>query len=324
MVTDAAGTVVGEDRFYPFGETRFTTGNMQTDKLFTGQRQITGLGIYHFGARFYSPKLGRFLSPDTIVPSYANPQNLNRFSYTLNNPLRYTDPTGHNVDCGIDDPYCAGRKPRVNDPDAKCNANAHCLASYKTYAELSKNLRRKPTSAELLSMTASAEYYPLVHRPDAGNLRGYAQEALARNYYSACGGEDNLCTDNQTYQFLSGYEPWWRQTGGATPASRAKDIVEKLNANPYKTELNEDVGQILDLPTARDRTWTGGQYWNKPWQWRNVTYKPSQTGDLNSNTGAIMYIDLGGGNGYFGQYFWVVTARQDWCYKYPDDPQWCK
>ncbi len=96
VVTDAAGTVVGEDRFYPFGETRFTTGNMFTDKLFTGQREITGLGIYHYGARFYSPKLGRFLSADTMVPGYANPQNLNRYSYVLNNPLGYIDPTGHN------------------------------------------------------------------------------------------------------------------------------------------------------------------------------------------------------------------------------------
>jgi hypothetical protein len=31
------------------------------------------------------------------VPGYANPQNLNRFSYVLNNPLRYSDPTGHRV-----------------------------------------------------------------------------------------------------------------------------------------------------------------------------------------------------------------------------------
>jgi hypothetical protein len=34
------------------------------------------------------------------VPGYANPQSLNRFSYTLNNPLRYTDPTGHWADPG--------------------------------------------------------------------------------------------------------------------------------------------------------------------------------------------------------------------------------
>jgi RHS repeat-associated protein len=73
---------------------------MLTDKLFTGQRQIAELGIYHYQARFYSPKLGRFLSADTIVPSYANPQSLNRFSYVINNPLKYTDPTGHKYDMG--------------------------------------------------------------------------------------------------------------------------------------------------------------------------------------------------------------------------------
>jgi RHS repeat-associated protein len=100
VVTDASGTIVGEDGFYPFGETRFTTGNMQTDKLFIGQREITGLGIYHYGARFYSPKLGRFLSADPIVPGAFSPQNLNRFSHVRNNPLHYTDPTGHKMATG--------------------------------------------------------------------------------------------------------------------------------------------------------------------------------------------------------------------------------
>ena len=102
VLTDASGNpVTGADtRYYPFGEARFSTGLMLTDKLFTGQREITGLGIYHYGARFYAPKLGRFLSADTIVPGYANPQNLNRFSYVLSNPLRYTDPTGHRPDDG--------------------------------------------------------------------------------------------------------------------------------------------------------------------------------------------------------------------------------
>ena len=95
VVTNASGIEVGTQRYYPYGETRLTTGTIFTDKLFTSQREMAGLGIYHYGARFYSPKLGRFLSADTIVPGYANPQNLNRFSYVTNNPLRYTDPTGH-------------------------------------------------------------------------------------------------------------------------------------------------------------------------------------------------------------------------------------
>ena len=95
VVTDASGNVVGDQRYYPFGETRLTTGTLYTDKLFTGQREMTGLSIYHYGARFYSPKLGRFLSADSIVPNAANPQDFNRFSYGLNNPSRFTDPSGH-------------------------------------------------------------------------------------------------------------------------------------------------------------------------------------------------------------------------------------
>ena len=97
----------GEQRYYPYGETRFTSGTIYTDKLFTGQREITGLGIYHYNARFYSPKTGRFLSPDTIIPGAGNPQAWNRYSYVLNNPLKYTDPTGHKA-CGDGEEYECG------------------------------------------------------------------------------------------------------------------------------------------------------------------------------------------------------------------------
>ncbi|PKO20281.1 MAG: hypothetical protein CVU38_20960, partial [Chloroflexi bacterium HGW-Chloroflexi-1] len=41
------------------------------------------------------PALGRFIQADSIVPQPGNPQALNRYSYVLGNPLRYTDPTGH-------------------------------------------------------------------------------------------------------------------------------------------------------------------------------------------------------------------------------------
>ncbi len=51
--------------------------------------------MYFYNARYYDGTLGRFLSADTIVPSPANPQSLNRYAYVLNNPLRYTDPSGH-------------------------------------------------------------------------------------------------------------------------------------------------------------------------------------------------------------------------------------
>jgi RHS repeat-associated protein len=90
-------------RYYAFGETRLATGTMFTDRLYTSQRFMPAIGLYHYGARFYSPSMGRFISADTIVSDLSNPQNLNRFSYVLNNPLRYTDPTGHDIQCTLED-----------------------------------------------------------------------------------------------------------------------------------------------------------------------------------------------------------------------------
>lgn len=67
---------------------------MPTDKLYTGHQQ-EGI-LYYMQARFYDPMLTRFLSPDSIVPDPGDPQAFNRYAYVLNNPMRYTDPTGHN------------------------------------------------------------------------------------------------------------------------------------------------------------------------------------------------------------------------------------
>jgi len=55
----------------------------------------------YYGARYYDYILGRFISADTIVPGAMNPQALNRYSYVLNNPLKYTDPTGHFAILGV-------------------------------------------------------------------------------------------------------------------------------------------------------------------------------------------------------------------------------
>jgi uncharacterized protein RhaS with RHS repeats len=46
-------------------------------------------------SRYYDPCLGRFISPDTIVPEPYNPQALNRYAYAFNNPISNLDPTGH-------------------------------------------------------------------------------------------------------------------------------------------------------------------------------------------------------------------------------------
>lgn len=54
--------------------------------------------------KYNSPYINRFLQPDTIIPNLYNPQSLNRYMYVLGNPLKYTDPTGHEI-C-TDDGLC--------------------------------------------------------------------------------------------------------------------------------------------------------------------------------------------------------------------------
>lgn len=73
------------------------------------------------GARWYDPLIGRFTQADTIIPDPASPQAFNRYAYTLNNPLRYVDPSGHAYwgEDGYDDadewvPPGGGNKPPKN------------------------------------------------------------------------------------------------------------------------------------------------------------------------------------------------------------------
>ena len=85
-----------ELRYYPFGGTRYDAGGQLTAYRYTGQRVETGgTGLYDYGARWYDPVIGRFIQADTIIPDPGDPQSLNRYSYVSNNPLKYTDPTGH-------------------------------------------------------------------------------------------------------------------------------------------------------------------------------------------------------------------------------------
>ncbi len=108
LTTDAAGEVVSKQRYYPFGGVREQEGESPTDFGFTGQRLDDSTGLMYYRARYYAAGLGRFVSADAIVPGAGNPQSFNRYSYVLNNPLRYIDPTGHMWEdeiaraCGID------------------------------------------------------------------------------------------------------------------------------------------------------------------------------------------------------------------------------
>lgn len=61
---------------------------------YTGHEHLTRFGLINMNARLYDAALGRFLSPDPYVQMPDFSQNFNRYSYCMNNPLKYVDKDG--------------------------------------------------------------------------------------------------------------------------------------------------------------------------------------------------------------------------------------
>ena len=65
------------------------------EKELATQNNIYSLGLMDYKTRFYDPRIIQFQQPDTLTPEPYNPKYLNRYAYTLGNPINATDPSGH-------------------------------------------------------------------------------------------------------------------------------------------------------------------------------------------------------------------------------------
>ncbi len=94
-------TLNGELRYKAWGETRYTSGTTLTSRRYTGQLAAEA-GLYFYGARWYDGSLGRFVQPDILVPQPNNSLDWDRYAFVRNNPVMYTDPSGHWVETALD------------------------------------------------------------------------------------------------------------------------------------------------------------------------------------------------------------------------------
>jgi RHS repeat-associated protein len=105
VITRADRTLAGFHQYLPYGE-EWTNGTGVQEgepKKFTSHerdRDPSGAGtneLDYMHARFYSGRVGRFLSVDPVLGDPGVPQSWNRYAYVQNNPIRYTDPTGKSL-----------------------------------------------------------------------------------------------------------------------------------------------------------------------------------------------------------------------------------
>lgn len=104
VITNASGAVIERFAYEAFGKRRFPNGTadpnntifgVTTDRGFTTHEHLDEIALIHMNGRVYDPLIARFMTADPNIQSPSDLQSYNRYTYVLNNPLMYTDPSGY-------------------------------------------------------------------------------------------------------------------------------------------------------------------------------------------------------------------------------------
>jgi RHS repeat-associated protein len=120
VIAGSLGTVQAEYFYYPYGSMQSSSGSDSNRYKYTGKERDSESGLDNFGKRYHASSLGRFMTPDPLLNSGrpSNPQTWNRYSYALNNPLKFADPTGlweWQKKCGSNDAACQAQRKAFRD-----------------------------------------------------------------------------------------------------------------------------------------------------------------------------------------------------------------
>ena len=94
-LTDEAGSILSSYSYDAFGGILEEQEGFENQYKYAGYAYDAETGLYYCNARYYDPKTARFISQDTVAGDPNDPLSLNRYTYCVNNPLRYYDPSGH-------------------------------------------------------------------------------------------------------------------------------------------------------------------------------------------------------------------------------------
>ena len=136
-ITNSAGQVVINESFHPDGQRRnpstwtdpiagsdVTTIQGISPRGYTFKETLEYMNLIDFGGRVEDVFTGRFLSADPYIPDPTDPQSYNRYSYTINNPLTYTDPSGFDRELTEAD---SAAPIQVTITAPSCQSDAECL-----------------------------------------------------------------------------------------------------------------------------------------------------------------------------------------------------
>jgi RHS repeat-associated protein len=193
-MTNVKEKVVSQIGCDPYGGAKAESGSSFLSKYGFTEKEMDKSGLNYFGARYYDPIIGKFITPDPLGPLYRDNgiyslQNLSLYSYVVNNPINLIDSNGLQP-CGTDNPYCtevhASRYPKPGDAE-------YGTDKWGTTVELSKTESRQPelgskkSAVDLDNLTTCLEPHYQFFSPEIthANLpKGYeVQVAIVQPYY---------------------------------------------------------------------------------------------------------------------------------------------
>jgi len=99
VASDSEGKILWRESYQPYGERQQREPRANANRRwFTSHVEDADTGLLYMQARYYDPKIGRFMSMDPVGFVATNPMSFNRYLYVNNNPYKYVDPDGRSPD----------------------------------------------------------------------------------------------------------------------------------------------------------------------------------------------------------------------------------
>jgi len=222
VVLDEGGNVVERRDYLPYGSARAEVkepGAPETTQGFTGKELDDETGLQYYGARYYDPLIGRFVSMDPVVKDEGskpladvlpNPQALNAYSYVTNNPLKFVDPTGmYKEDVHYDMTYFVAMVAGLSDYQSR--AVAYYDQMTDRWSGSMPGDKRRPIESARNYVNGTTEYYHFASRYDAKRRISDAIAARSLSYFGM-----SLHTLQDTYSH-AGLDPESHLEAGDTP-----------------------------------------------------------------------------------------------------------
>lgn len=218
LVTATNGTAAAKQRYFPYGTTKSESGDLHTDRKYTGQiSDQDQTGLYYYNARYYDPLTAKFTQADSVN------DGLNRYAYVGNNPISRIDPTGNRE---ID-----GEKFCVPGIDQNC-----------------KTLPKDPKKGTDASDSSSRESWKLFIPQKKSNDCSVAVTVMLLQYHLRSQGIN--IDSSKLYAYLAG-EYAIPSNRLATPTSTITDTLDELgityhdNGRPYRPVTAELMDEFL-------------------------------------------------------------------------------